>query len=444
MIQAITFILLITLGVGLPLTLWIAPKHNVAGVFGLSYLLGIGIFTLLMYITNLLGLRLTLLHSILIFLAFSLPLTFFLRYRIKNFWSDLRKLVKNFHPEPVEKITLGAIVFFVASSFVSTLYWPVYIWDALTLYDFRAHVFVLTGFIKSALGALGGYYLGYPPLTSLSHAIVYLSGGGNPQFLYSLFYLSLGLVFYGLLREFISQKLSLLFTLMLLATLQVFEQSGIAYTNLPYMTYFSLGAIYCFMWDRKKNLGYLILSAVLVGLSVWTRAAEPFWLVILGMVVVTAIYRKRFLDIVTFAVFFFPIQQAWKNFQTLGMTQGSIVNDVAGPAAVLVNVLDFKRWQEVIAFLYQGVVITWGPIFILFLAAFIYATIAKKIKNTFLIYLIAFAVLAMLFVGTFIFSFTFPTWSQIPDSASRTAMIVYPLFVYSVALVIREVPRKES
>ena len=110
MMQAIIFILLITFGIGLPLTLLIAPKHNIAGRFGLSYLLGIGIFTLAMYITNLLGLKLTLLNNILIFLAFSLPLILFLRGRISNFWREIKSSIKNYHPDRTEKIILGATV----------------------------------------------------------------------------------------------------------------------------------------------------------------------------------------------------------------------------------------------------------------------------------------------------------------------------------------------
>lgn len=443
MIQAIIFILLIIFGVGFPLTLWISPRHNIAGRFGLSYLLGIGIFTLVMYITNLLGLKLTIVNNFLIFLALSLPLIFFERKRLKDFWKVLRKSVKNFHPDSTEKITLGVIIFFVVSSFVSTLYWPVYIWDALTLYDFRAHVFVQTGFIKSALSALGGgYYFGYPLLTSLSHSIVYLSGGNNPQFIYSLFYLSLGLVFYGLLRESVSRKLSLLFTLTLLIIPQIFNQSVVSYTNLPCLTFFSLGAIYFYVWDKKRTPGYLILTSILIGLSTWTRSTEPFWLAVFGLVIIVSIYRKRLLDILTFSVFFFPIQQVWKNFQTSTLSLVPTLNEVTGAASVLINVFNFKRWQEVIAFLYHKVVLTWGPVFILFLVVFVYSLATRKVKSIFLIYLITFSLLVMLFAGTFIFSFTFPLWSQIPDSASRTAMIFYPMFVFSTALVVSKINKK--
>ena len=194
MIQAITFILLITFGIGLPLTLLIAPKHNIIGRLGLSYLLGIGIFTLLMFATNLLGLKLTFANNILIFLFAATSLIFFGRMRLKGYWKDFKKSFKSFHPGLTEKVTIGAIGYFIVSSFANTFYWPVYIWDALTLYDFRGHLFAQTGFIQNTITSLNsGYYFSYPLFTSLSHTIVYLSGGANSQFIYSLFYLSLGL-----------------------------------------------------------------------------------------------------------------------------------------------------------------------------------------------------------------------------------------------------------
>lgn len=440
MIFAIIFILLITLGIGLPLTLWIAPKYNLSGRFGLSYILGIGLFTLLMYGANFVNIKLTFVSNVILFLLFSLPLIYFQKPNLKIFWTEIKQARKNFHPSLIEKINLSAIGFFVVSSFVNTFYWPVYIWDALTLYDFRARIFAQIGFIAGALKELGGggYYFGYPLLTSLSHTIVYLSGGNNPQFLYSMFYLSLGLVFYGLLREFISRNLSLFFTFMLITIPMIFNQSVISYTNLPYMVYFSLGTICFYIWDKKRTAGYLIISAILVGLSTWARSVEPFWLVIFVTVILVSIYRKKIFDIIIFSLLFFPIQQVWQNFQNSAGSGGSTIGEVTSSASLLVNVFNFQRWGIVLNFLYKSVVISWGPAFILFIAAFIYSLIKKEIKKSFLIYFLTISLLAMLALGTFIFSFTFSTWSQIPDSAARVAMFFYPLFIYCTAIAFAE------
>ena len=445
MITAILFILLITLGVGLPLTLWIAPKHNVAGRLGLSYLLGIGIFTLFEYTANLLGLKFTFGNNIIIFLVLSLPLTLLQRNKYKIFWSEFKKSFKNFHPELIEKITLGTIIFFIVSSFVNTLYWPVYVWDALTLYDFRAHVFIQTGFIKSALAGLGSsFYYSYPLLTSLAHSTVYLSGGQYPQFLYSMFYLSLALVFYGFLREFISQKLSLIFTLILLTAPRMFEQSVISYTNLTYMTYFSLAIIYFYLWDRKRTAGYLILSALLTGLVTWTRALEPFWLATFGIIVVVSLYRKRFFDPILFAIFFFPIQQAWKVFQSYFGQGGSTIGEISSSASFLINIFDFERWRGVLSFLHGNVVLLWGPLFVLFIVASVLSFINKEQRKSFLIIFITWGLLAFFVIGTYLFSIYLGWYGGVSDSAARVSMVFYPLFIFCIALVTRDSIKAEK
>ncbi len=438
MIISILFVFLITFGIGLPLTLLIVPKHNTVGRVGLSYILGIGLFTLLMFCTNLLGLKLTFINNIFIFLTVSIPLIFIERKSLINYWRDLKTFIKDYHPDLLEKIMLAAIVFLISSSFVATFYWPVYIWDSLTLYDFRAHLFAQTGYVNGILDAsYGGNYIGYPLLTSLSHTVIYLTSGENPQIIYSLFYLSLGLVFYGLLRVFISNKTSLLFMLILISVPQVFSQSMVAYTNLPYMTLFSLGAIYFYIWDKKRTSGYLTISAILIGLSVWTRSAEPFWMGIFGLVILVSIFKKRFLDIFTFAAFFFPIQLMWESFKSSTVQSSSVMGMVTG-SAIIIKYFSFQKLAEISIYLYQSMVRPWGPIFILFIMAFIYSLITKKIKTTYLMYLIVFILLVMVFAGTYVFSFTFHTWNEIPDSVSRMAMIFYPLFVYSVALTLNK------
>lgn len=438
MIQAILFILLISAGIGIPLTLLIAPKHNTIGRIGISYLVGIGFFTLVMFVTNILGLKFSLLNTILIFLVLSLPLVLLSFGRIKKYFSDISNSRRKLHLDKLEKLTLSAILFFVISSFVNTLYWPVYIWDALTMYDFRGRIFAQAGFaVKSLQEIGGGYYLGYPLFTSLSHAIIYLVGGGNPQFIYSLFYLALGLVFYGQLREFLSRKSSMMFTLLLLVIPQVFNQSLVSYTNLPYTVYFGLGAIYFYIWHKKMSPGYLALSAAFIGLSTWARSTEPFWLGILAVVILSSIIRKRYLEIFFYSIVFFPIQQVWKYILGhLAVWQSSTISEVSGYTAVLKNILNIDRWGQVIGFLYKNIICNWGVMFILFITIFIYSVIAKKIKETYLIYVIIFILLAMLFIGNFVFSYTFPAWNAIPDSASRMAMVFYPLFIYSIALLL--------
>jgi len=286
---------------------------------------------------------------------------------------------------------------------------------------------------------INDYYYSYPLLTSLAHTIVYLAGGKYPQFLYSLFYLSLGLGFYGLLRSFISRKASLLFTTLLLSTGLIFYHSLLSLINLPYSVYLSLGAICIYLWDKKREEGYLILSALLVGLSTWTRSTEPFWMGILFVVFIVSIYRKKIWNIVIYSLVFFPIREVWKVFQNFLMGKvSSTAGEVSGYAKLLAASFDFPRWGQVIVYLYKNVVIPWGAIFVAFILVTAALYLLKIQKRYFLIFLITYALLAVLVVGTFGLSLIEEDWYRIGDAAQRLSMLFYPLFVYCIALVLQE------
>jgi len=440
MIISVIFVLLIILGIGLPLALLIYPKLNHATAIGMSFPLGIGVFTLLMFVTNLVGVRFGLSNELLLLFLISVPLVFLQWRRMGKFFVGSVDAIKNLKLMPVEKVMLGALAFLIVTSFINTFYWPVHIWDSVVLYDFRGHVFAETGFMKEAF--IDGYYYNYPLLTSLAHTIVYLGGGRYPQFLYSIFYLSLGVGFYGLLREFVSRKTGIFFTLVLLLAQPLFYHSLISYTNLPFTVYISLGAISIYLWDKKKEVGYLILSALLVGLSTWTRFNEPFWLATLLVVFIVSIYRKKVWNFALYSLFFFPIREVWKIFQNSLIGNGTTAgNEIVGYTKVLPALLDVNKLGQILVYLYKYVVIPWGGIFVAFLLAIIAAFLLKKQKKFFLFFFIVFVFLGVLVVGTFGLSLTVDFWYRIGDAAQRLSMLFYPLFIYSIALVLQKFDR---
>jgi hypothetical protein len=217
----------------------------------------------------------------------------------------------------------------------------------------------------------------------------------------------------------------------------MFEQSIISYTNLPYMSYFSIGIIYFYVWDKKKTSGYLILSGILTGLATWARAAEPLWLGIFAIIILVSLYRKRFLDPLIFAAFFFPIQQVWKNFQSSFGRGSSTVNEVTSAVSVFPNFFNFEKWGNVLSYLYGNIFKLWGPLFVLFVVASILSLMKKEGRKSFMMVFISWVLLAFFIVGTFIFSIQVGWYGAISDSAARVSMIYYPLFAYTTALVAR-------
>jgi len=389
-----------------------------------------------MFGSNLLGLRFTILNEFILLVIVGVPLWLIARKRLREFFTNISDKFKRIDLQPVEKAMIGILIFLIISSFLSTFYWPVHIWDSVVLYDFRGHVFALTGWIKPAL--IDEYYYSYPLLTSLAHAIVYLCGGKYPQFLYSLFYLSLGLSFYGFLRELISRKASLFFTLTLMLTGPLFYHSLLSLTNLPFTIYLSLGAISLFLWNRKNRIEYLVLSALLVGLSTQIRSTEPFWLIPIFVILVVSIINKRIMYFIVYLLVLLPIRQIWISYrQFISVNTITSITSKMELETVLMELVNWDRWVQVISFLYKYLILPQWQLFILFVLIFLISVFRKRNKNI-LIFIITILFIGILVAGTFMFSVYLDYWNRIGDATERLSMLFYPLFIYCIAIVVKE------
>lgn len=415
---------------------------------GLSFLLGFGVFTLLMFCYSTLGLRITTPSTLLVLAICIIFLFVFLKLSKRRVSLNPVGLIKSFLSfSKLEKIIVLVFAALGAGSLIISTYFPVYIWDALALYDFRAKIIAEQGFYTQIVKNFW-YFDGYPLFTSLSHTLVYIFKGSNPQFLYSLMYLSFIFIFYSNLREFADRKISLMATLILATTPTIFDHSTFAYTNLPYTIFLSTGSIYLFTWlVKKKPIGYLILAAVLTGLSTWTRNPEPFWMVNIFILVFLSMYKfkKYFTPTLIYIICFLTIRGPWKlvNFYQLidsGAAKTSpVISEVGAYATTLFETtFNQARISEVAIFIYKNVIVSWFPILFLFLfCIFInFKDFFKKANTLFLAIIILYFVL--LLYGTYIFSFNNSSWSAIPDSARRMAMFFIPLMIFYTGLSLGE------
>ena len=421
---------------------------------GVSFLLGVGVFTFLMFCYSTLGVKITLISTLAALILFNflgyllvriLHRKIYLKVGVRDVINKMSRL---------EKIFVGVISTLGIASLVFTVYYPVNIWDALALYDFRAKVIFDTGYFTQIAGNFY-YFVQYPLFTSLSHTFVYIFGVKNPQFIYSFLYLSFLFAFYGALMDFVPRKIALVSTALLASTPVVFEHSTFAYTNLPYAIFISLGTIYLYIWIAKgRKIGYLILSALMMGLSTWTRASEPFWAVGFFAVIVYSIYRfvkyrDSILSPIWYFLTFFPIKEIWAKiyFELLNgpsSTVSLLSAEIASHKNALFNVaLNFEKLTEVFIFIWQFVVVTWYPISILFVLslALNLKNIIRKSSTMFLVFILLH--FALLIYGTYIFSSN-AYWNSIPDSARRLAMFFLPLMLFYIGLSIGEISSKIS
>jgi hypothetical protein len=142
------------------------------------------------------------------------------------------------------------------------------------------------------------------------------------------------------------------------------------------------------------------------------------------------------LDIIIYSIFFFPILEAWRIFQSTYGPRLSTGGEIISYFQPLSNLFNLKQWSIVLPFFYNTMVNLWGPIYIVTLLSFVYFIVLKKWKDYFLIFLITFILFAMLLFGTFVNSYLQESGCFLAcgDAATRLSMFIYPLLVFCSAL----------
>jgi len=404
----------------------------------LGYILGIGIFTFVWFLLNLVKIPYTLLSGSVLLIILNIIVFILNRLKFGRYFGNVNLSFKYFMKlNTLEKVILGIIGFLCLSALIQNLYWPVMYWDSLVLYDFRAKLFADTGFMMAAITR--GYFFGYPLLTSLSHTWVYLLSGINPSFLYGLFYLGFVFVmFFNFKKLNLNRSFVLLLTLIVAISPRLFDHTQWAYTNLPYTIYLVLGSIYLYFGVRKKDLGIFVISALLVGLSTWTRSAEPFWLSCVVMAVVSSLFIKKWLWPLVYTTTVGLLMLPWRLFQS-AYNEGSanVANQVVSTTSSVVQNLQMAIIKPTFNFFVTNVINMYLVYFIL-LGIVVLIKLFTKSKEWFFTVLIFFD-LALAFAGTLIFVRYTPYWQDIPDSLARMVMFIPPMIIFLTSELLYEV-----
>ncbi len=425
---------------GFLITFLFKIKFHLIERISLSYLLGIGILTFLIFIMNyFLGLGFSSKNTFVVLLLLIFVLLVLERNNFILFFRNIRRsnISIYFFKDKYSLVFAFSIFILLFFSLVRNIYWPVSDWDALALYDFRAKVFLSEPSLLKA-GLNNSYFVHYPLLTSLAHLFVYQTGLSNPKFIYSLFYLSFIFIFYFSLQRNVGSNKAVFFSLILALVPEIFGHSTMAYTNLPYTVYLCSGVFYLYEWIKNKQRSLLVLSGLLVGLSSWVRISEPFWMVPVLIVIFFSIKRKDFFS--TFIYFFsvYVFYKAWLSF----MAKVNFLNYVEGGASLslierylpILKTISLERIILVAQYLYKNVFSSWGLLFPIFVltSLFLFLNLRRRKKEieVFYFWSIIFLFFIFLFFGTLLFSYTFPNWQHIPDSARRMSMFFIPLIIY--------------
>jgi hypothetical protein len=401
----------------------------------LGYILGIGIFTFIWFLLNWAGIPYNLISGFVLLLSLNIILFVVDRVICKTKkWKPIVNLSYFKKLNTIEKFLLGIVIFLCVSALAQGIYWPIRYWDSLVLYDFRAKVFAETGFMQAAISR--GYFFGYPLLTSLAHTWVYLLGGTNPSFLYALLYISLLISFFLNLKKLnIGRTTAIFLTAVVAVSPRLFDHTQWAYTNLPYSIYIILGSIYLYFGIKKKHFGAYVVSALLIGLSTWTRSAEPFWLsCVIGAIIFSLILRKWLWPIIYLGLFL-PIMIPWRMFQE-AYQEGTakITTQIVSTAYGLVNHISFSSIVATMDFVTRYVFEQYLIFFVIFVVALILKLIMKSKNWLFLIIIVL--DIGLTFLGTLSFVKYISYWHEIPDSLTRMVMFFPPMVIFLIAEIL--------
>jgi len=284
----------------------------------LSFAIGAGLTTYLMFWSGFIGLSLKVFVIILTILAGILSIVF-LGWKLCHFLRpNFRSFPKNLLRGPkvgfssvrwIELILILVILFEAGFIFSVALLRPVFAIDALSTWVWKAKVFFYQpreAFIPASNLFLGGrVHQNYPLHIPLFATWTYLWLGKVDDILVNLIFAFywLGLIgfVYLSLRSNISRKISLFFTACL-TTLPLLTCHGFtAYADLPLTFYFTLAAAFLFNYfssnARHWKSTYLILAGIFAGLTAWVKN-EGLMLagVLLIVLLIYLIRQKRLLS----------------------------------------------------------------------------------------------------------------------------------------------------
>ncbi|OGJ37874.1 MAG: hypothetical protein A2383_01655, partial [Candidatus Pacebacteria bacterium RIFOXYB1_FULL_39_46] len=390
---------------------------------GLSFILGLGIHSVVYFIATLMYRVLPLDSSVLI-LAGEILLALILsrKLRIKTQHQQLKKKKLNYLEILLILISIGVLGY----TALQNLYWPPYLSDSIYLFDFRAKRLAdgdINGFFN---GAEYVYSENYPPFTSLAHFFFYDAGVSNPKSVYTLLFISFYLVIFGYVKRITQSRMAgLIAATLTVLTPSVWWNSILSMTNVPLMEYLSLAVLYSFdiKEKMKKHEGWL-LAAILLGLSTWIRQ-EPIWFpVILFSVFYLLKDKKIKLAILSIMIFvalswIWPVTTNWTIPSRRIINQTFFINRAVNDLATSKNLFLYKnkfndQFVSPVLVATKGMRNSWSYVFNIFILVILgQIFINKKLSRLNILTLFFPVALLVGFIG---FSKQYAEWSSMTDA----------------------------
>jgi len=260
---------------------------------GLCAVVGPGVITIGVFLSDLLWLRIS---------RFSVLLSILLAGAV--LWVFLKKLpLSNAVNHDKDKSwgiiatwLLIWIALLVVLNAIQNSYWPINTYDAVSTYDTKAKLVLQqeTVLLKEYQRPLPPNWY-YPPFVHLGLAALYLLGVSSGKILMTILYAGLCILVYVNFRRFIARRTALLWTLFIASIPYLFNSSIVATTNFPASVYVTLGAIYLIAWLKTSDPGHAVISGLLFGLAGWVRTDSVVFLaaILVGAMLIRPLTWRR-------------------------------------------------------------------------------------------------------------------------------------------------------
>jgi len=281
---------------GCAVLLTIDRKFSLPEIAGFSFLIGIGLETVFLFLLDVMQIH----YSQLLLTGLNLLVILLLTYKDPIHLQDVKDKLNKFKNEAKSINYVALFVFCIIAYLffaitVKNLFWPPAETDSITSFDKLGRVMAAEGRLKISLfqynlqGAAGVY----PPLFHGSFAYVYIFGAETPKIIITLFFLSLLLIFYQFLKSYVGATAAMLFTLILLATPEMYAHAALALGNMPTAAYICAATLSTYRWLDKREDKYFWTGAIMMGFAIWIRSDAIAFVLPALFVVLLHIWRTR-------------------------------------------------------------------------------------------------------------------------------------------------------
>lgn len=326
---------------------------------GLSMLLGLGLVSVAMFLYDLVHIPITL-YSVLGLAFVSSLLAFF---KIKSICLDDFKELKS-TDFAISRINftwvffLGILLYLTYGIYKKSVYWPVTEYDSVTGYDFMAKMIAAEGKLNVSIfdystNALAMARFIYPPIVATSYSIPYLCGMELSRIMPVVFFVSLLFGFYGVIRQYTTHTAAIIVTVLMAVAPEMFSHAALSLTNLPNAAYASLAVITFFVWTREKTRPWLLLSAVTMAFTLFSRSDSiVFAAATLLVMFWYSIREKSFKDLFLYGTISLSLFAAWMLYLKVVIHSSSsdffvkeLFWDGEKLDKILGYVMDFMVWE---------------------------------------------------------------------------------------------------